>query len=137
VIHRLWGSPEAVFLVYAGGAAELAALTAVDWLLFTNRVPAAPLERCFDIVRLAQQVFSGTPTQAVATIATSNRIPCHVEAARAMPIPEWAYRYVQGHRKRDRIDPDKWLADTVLRKRKVEISIRNQGGSDAKEAWEP
>jgi integrase len=34
----------------------------------------------------------------------------------------WIDYYVQGHRKRERIGPDKRLADTVLRKRKVEIA---------------
>ena len=34
----------------------------------------------------------------------------------------WIDYYVQGHRKRERIGPDKRLAETVLRKRKVEIA---------------
>lgn len=38
----------------------------------------------------------------------------------------WSDYYAQGHRKRERIGPDKRLADTVLRKRKVEIAARNQ-----------
>jgi hypothetical protein len=34
----------------------------------------------------------------------------------------WIDYYVQWHRKRERIGPDKRLAETVLRKRKVEIA---------------
>src|SRR6266511_217057 len=34
----------------------------------------------------------------------------------------WIDYYVSGQRKRERIGPDKRLADTVLRKRKVEIA---------------
>lgn len=34
----------------------------------------------------------------------------------------WIDNYVNGHRKRERIGPDKRLAETVLRKRKVEIA---------------
>ncbi len=34
----------------------------------------------------------------------------------------WIDYYLQGHRKRERIGPDKRLAETVLRKRKVEIA---------------
>ena len=34
----------------------------------------------------------------------------------------WLDYYVNGHRKRERIGPDKRLAETVLRKRKVEIA---------------
>jgi uncharacterized protein (DUF2236 family) len=94
VIQRIWGSPEAILLLFAGGAAKFAALKAVDWLFFTNSLPAAPLGRFFDTVRFAQRVFFGTPDRAVATIATINRIHRHVEAARDRPIPEWAYRAV-------------------------------------------
>jgi uncharacterized protein (DUF2236 family) len=94
VIQRIWGSPDAILLFFAGGAAEFAALKAVDWLFFTNSLPAAPIGRFFDTVRFAQRVFFGTPIQAAATIASINRVHRHVEAARAMPIPEWAYRDV-------------------------------------------
>jgi hypothetical protein len=34
----------------------------------------------------------------------------------------WIDYYVQGHRKRERIGPDKRLAETVLRKRKVAVA---------------
>jgi hypothetical protein len=34
----------------------------------------------------------------------------------------WIDYYVDGHRKRERIGPDKRLAETVLRKRKVELA---------------
>jgi hypothetical protein len=37
----------------------------------------------------------------------------------------WIDYYVSGHRKRERIGPDKRLAETVLRKRKVEIAEGN------------
>jgi uncharacterized protein (DUF2236 family) len=94
VLQRIWGSPDALLLFFAGGAAEFAALKAVDWLFFTNRLPAAPIDRFFDTVRFAQRVFFGTPTQAAATIATINRLHRHVEAARDRPIPAWAYRAV-------------------------------------------
>jgi hypothetical protein len=93
-IQRIWGSPDAILLFFAGGAAEFAAIKAVDWLFFTNRLPAVPIERFFETVRFAQQVFFGTPSQAAATIASINRIHRHIEAARGMPIPEWAYRDV-------------------------------------------
>ncbi len=41
----------------------------------------------------------------------------------------WIDYYVGGHRKRERIGPDKKLAETVLKKRKVEIAdYPPQGG---------
>jgi uncharacterized protein (DUF2236 family) len=81
-------------LFFAGGAAEFAAIKAVDWLFFTNALPAAPIDRFFETIRFAQRVFFGTPTQAVTTIASINRIHQHVETARGMAIPDWAYRDV-------------------------------------------
>ncbi|HEU5103106.1 MAG TPA: oxygenase MpaB family protein [Roseiflexaceae bacterium] len=93
-IQRIWGSPDAILLFFAGGAAEFAAIKAVDWLFFTNRLPAAPIERFFETVRFAQRVFFGTHSQAAATIASITRIHRQVEAARGTPIPEWAYRDV-------------------------------------------
>ena len=93
-IQRIWGSPDAILLFFAGSAAEFAAIKAVDWLFFTNSLPAAPVERFFETVRFAQRVFFGTPSQATATIASITRIHRQVETARGMPIPEWAYRDV-------------------------------------------
>src|SRR5215210_8258561 len=57
VTRRIWGSPDAILLFFAGGAAEFAAIKAVDWLFFTGRLPGAPLERFFETVRFAQSVF--------------------------------------------------------------------------------
>lgn len=93
-IQRIWGSPDAILLLFAGGAAEFAAIKAVDWLFFTNRLPAAPIDRFLETVSFVQRVFFGTPSQAAATIASINRIHRHIEQARGMPIPEWAYRDV-------------------------------------------
>jgi uncharacterized protein (DUF2236 family) len=93
-IRRIWSSPDAILLFFAGGAAEFAVLKAVDWLFFTNSLPAAPIERFFETVRFAQRVFFGTPTQAATTIDTINRIHRHIESARGRPIPEWSYRDV-------------------------------------------
>ncbi len=42
VTRRIWGSPDAILLFFAGGAAEFAAIKAVDWLFFTGRLPGAP-----------------------------------------------------------------------------------------------
>ena len=53
VTRRIWGSPDAILLFFAGGAAEFAAIKAVDWLFFTGRLPNAPVERFFETVRFA------------------------------------------------------------------------------------
>jgi uncharacterized protein (DUF2236 family) len=92
VTRRIWGSPDAVLLFFAGGAAEFAAIKAVDWLFFTGRLPSAPVERFFETVRFAQRVFFGDPAGATDAIERINRIHRRVEEARGEEIPQWAYR---------------------------------------------
>jgi uncharacterized protein (DUF2236 family) len=92
VTRRVWSSPDAILLFFAGGAAEFAAIKAVDWLFFTGRLPEAPVERFFQTVRFAQRVFFGDPAQAAAAIEAINRIHRRVEEARGEEIPQWAYR---------------------------------------------
>jgi hypothetical protein len=92
--QRIWSSPDAILLIFAGGAAEFAAIKAVDWLFFTNALPADPLGRFFETVRFSQQVFFGSAEQTSVAMATINQIHQHVEAARGEVIPDWAYRDV-------------------------------------------
>ncbi len=92
VARRVWSSPDAILLFFAGGAAEFAAIKAVDWLFFTGRLPEAPVERFFETVRFAQGVFFGDPTGATKAVERINRIHRRVEEARGEEIPQWAYR---------------------------------------------
>ena len=92
VTRRIWGSPDAILLFFAGGAAEFAAIKAVDWLFFTGRLPGAPIERFFETVRFAQSVFFGDPASATEAIERINLIHRRVEEARGEEIPQWAYR---------------------------------------------
>src|SRR5215211_6307342 len=92
VTRRIWGSPDAILLFFAGGAAEFAAIKAVDWLFFTRRLPGAPVERFFETVRFAQSVFFGDLAGTTETIERINRIHQRVEDARGEEIPQWAYR---------------------------------------------
>jgi uncharacterized protein (DUF2236 family) len=92
VTRRIWGSPDAILLFFAGGAAEFAAIKAVEWLFFTGRLPGAPVERFFETVRFAQSVFFGDPAGATEAIERINRIHRGVEQARGEEIPQWAYR---------------------------------------------
>jgi uncharacterized protein (DUF2236 family) len=94
VTRRVWSSPDAILLFFAGGAAEFAAIKAVDWLFFTGRLPGAPVERFFETVRFAQRVFFGDPAEASAAIEAINRVHRRVEEARGEEIPAWAYRDV-------------------------------------------
>ena len=92
VTRRIWGSPDAILLFFAGGAAEFAAIKAVDWLFFTGRLPGAPVQRFFETVRFAQSVFFADPAGATEAVERINRIHRRVEEARGEEIPQWAYR---------------------------------------------
>jgi ER-bound oxygenase mpaB/B'/Rubber oxygenase, catalytic domain len=94
VTRRVWGSPDAILLFFAGGAAEFAAIRAVDWLFFTGALPSAPVERFFETVRFARRVFFSDPGGAAAAIDAINSVHRGVEAARGEEIPQWAYRDV-------------------------------------------
>ena len=94
VTRRVWGSPDAILLFFASGAAEFAAIKVVDWLFFTGKLPGAPVERFFEIVRSAQRVYFGNPAQVAAGLEEINRIHRRVEAARGEEIPQWPYRDV-------------------------------------------
>jgi uncharacterized protein (DUF2236 family) len=93
-LQRIWGNPDTILLVFAGGAAEFATIKAVDWLFFTNALPADPLGRFFQTVRFAQRICLSPPAQAAAAVTAINRIHQQVEAARGDVIPGWAYRDV-------------------------------------------
>lgn len=94
VIQRIWGSPDAIMLFFAGGAAEFAGIKAVDWLFFTGALPGAPIERFFETMRYAQHIFFADPAEAAAAVERVNRIHGSVERARGVAIPDWAYRDV-------------------------------------------
>jgi len=93
-LQRIWSSPDAILLIFAGGAAEFATIKAVDWLFFTNALPSDPLGRFFATVHFARRVFFSSPAQAAATLTQINHIHHKVEQARGEAIPAWAYRDV-------------------------------------------
>jgi hypothetical protein len=40
IVRKIWGNSEVILLIFAGAAAEFALNKAVDWLFFTNKLPA-------------------------------------------------------------------------------------------------
>ena len=94
IAQKIWSSTDAILLVFAGSAAEFAAIKAVDWLFYTNRLPSAPIDRLFDTARFAQHLFFTTPEEANATLHRINKIHGGVEKSRKMEIPNWAYKDV-------------------------------------------
>lgn len=94
VVRRVWGSPDAILLVFAGSAAEFAAIKAVDWLFFTGKLPKDPFGRLFETVGFAQRLYFGDREETEAALAAMNRAHRNVEGARGVEIPQWAYRDV-------------------------------------------
>ena len=93
-MRRIWGSPDAIMLMFAGSAAEFAVNKAVDWLFWTNALPNAPIERFFETVQFAQAIAFGDATEVAAAFAGVNRAHQGVERSRGEHIPQWAYRDV-------------------------------------------
>lgn len=92
--RHIWGSPDAIMLVFAGSAAEFALNKAVDWLFWTNALPDAPIDRFFETVRFAQELAFGGEQRVEAAVAAVNRAHHGVERSRGDHIPQWAYRDV-------------------------------------------
>jgi hypothetical protein len=94
IAQKIWSSTDAILLVFAGSAAEFAAIKAVDWLFYTNRLPSAPIDRLFDTARFAQGIFFTPPETAENVMKRINKIHGGVENSRKMEIPNWAYKDV-------------------------------------------
>jgi len=94
IVRRIWGDGDMVLLVFAGSAAEFALNRAVDWLLFTGKVPNDPIGRLFATASYAQQIVFADELTASCTLARIQRIHLGVERQRGQSIPDWAHRDV-------------------------------------------
>lgn len=92
VARRIWGNPDTILLFFAGGSAEFAAIKAVDWLFYTQKLPSSPIDRFFDTMMFAQKVFFGEVFRSAKAINAINHIHKGVENSRGMQIPQWAYK---------------------------------------------
>lgn len=94
IARQIWGKSDTVLFIFAGAAAEFALNKAVDWLYFTGRLPADPLNRLFSTVSYARKIIFASNEAALKTIDSIYTIHKVVEADRASSIPDWAYRDV-------------------------------------------
>jgi len=94
IVRRIWGTSDTVLFIFAGAAAEFALNKAVDWLYFTGRLPADPLDRLFSTVDYARRIVFAERAEAEQAIDTIAAIHAAVEARRGQVIPDWAYRDV-------------------------------------------
>lgn len=94
IVRQIWGKADTVLFIFAGASAEFALNKAVDWLYFTGRLPAAPLDRLFSTVEYSSMIVFSELQKAYRVIDQIATIHQGVEAARGAQIPDWAYRDV-------------------------------------------
>lgn len=73
--REIWGNSDMILLVFTGAAAEFALNSAVDWLFFTNRLPADPIGRLLSAAAFAPKIFFAPESAARRTIERINAIP--------------------------------------------------------------
>jgi len=94
IVRKIWGRSDTVLFIFAGAAAEFALNKSVDWLYFTGRLPADPINRLFSTVTYAHRIIfsmGGESAHAIDQIAAIHK---GVENARGFAIPPYAYRDV-------------------------------------------
>lgn len=94
VVRQIWGKSDTILFIFAGASAEFAVNKAVDWLYFTGRLPADPLERLFSTVSYARTIVFSENQAAMRAIDAMAAIHARVEEKRGASIPDWAYRDV-------------------------------------------
>ncbi|MGI4020144.1 MAG: oxygenase MpaB family protein [Janthinobacterium lividum] len=94
IVRKIWSNADTILFIFAGASAEFALNKAVDWLYFTGRLPADPLERLFSTVTYAQKIVFSELDYANKSIDQITAIHSAVEKNRGSQIPDWAYRDV-------------------------------------------
>ena len=94
IVRKIWGRADTCLFIFAGAAAEFALNKAVDWLYFTGRLPADPLDRLFSTVAYAHKIIFLEEDAALQAIDQITAIHKDVEKNRGAQIPDWAYRDV-------------------------------------------
>jgi uncharacterized protein (DUF2236 family) len=94
IVRKIWGRADTLLFIFAGAAAEFALNKAVDWLYFTGRLPADPLDRLFSTVDYSRQIIFSDEETALKAIDQITAIHKNVEKNRGAEIPDWAYRDV-------------------------------------------
>jgi uncharacterized protein (DUF2236 family) len=94
IVRQVWGRADTILFIFGGAAAEFAVNKAVDWLYFTGRLPADPIQRLFSTVTYARHIVFSEKESAHAIIDKMRMIHNAVEENRGSRIPDWAYRDV-------------------------------------------
>lgn len=91
IVREIWGSSDTLLFIFAGAAAEFSLNKSVDWLYFTGKLPKDPIGRLFSTVNYSQKILFSDEETALRTIDRMVEVHGHVESARGMKIPEWAF----------------------------------------------
>ncbi|MCD8739651.1 DUF2236 domain-containing protein [Mucilaginibacter roseus] len=94
IVRQIWGNADTVLFIFAGAAAEFALNKAVDWLYYTGKLPADPLDRLFSTVAYSRSIIFADEEAALRAIHKITAIHQGVEKSRGAQIPDWAYRDV-------------------------------------------
>ena len=94
IVKSIWSKSDTVLFIFAGSSAEFALNKAVDWLYFTGKLPANPIERFLSTVSYAGLIIFSPKDQAVSAINKLRSIHSAIEHSRQSVIPDWAYRDV-------------------------------------------
>jgi uncharacterized protein (DUF2236 family) len=94
IVRKIWGKADTILFIFAGAAAEFALNKAVDWLYYTGKLPADPLDRLFSTVAYSRQIIFSEREAALRAIDQITAIHKSVETSRGTQIPDWAYRDV-------------------------------------------
>ncbi|MBB6108769.1 hypothetical protein SAMN05421821_1035 [Mucilaginibacter lappiensis] len=94
IVRKIWGKADTILFIFAGAAAEFALNKAVDWLYYTGKLPADPLDRLFSTVAYSRQIIFSERDAALKAIDRITTIHQGVETSRGAQIPDWAYRDV-------------------------------------------
>ncbi|GAA4913557.1 oxygenase MpaB family protein [Mucilaginibacter defluvii] len=94
IVRQIWGNADTVLFIFAGAASEFSLNKAVDWLYYTGKLPADPLDRLFSTVAYSRSIIFADEDVALQAINRITAIHQGVEKSRGSQIPDWAYRDV-------------------------------------------
>lgn len=91
-MRKIWGHPSCILLIFAGSSAEFALNPEAEWLFYTGKLPADPIERFLGTLRYSKElVFAPTDDDYRRTVKDIRSIHTHLERSRGRAIPESAY----------------------------------------------
>jgi hypothetical protein len=92
--QKIWSDPNCLLMIFAGGSAEFAVHPNVDWLFFTGKLPADPIERFFSTIDYLRTMLAVPADQRESLAKALRGLHHEIEQRRRSRIPDLAYRDV-------------------------------------------